>query len=233
MSKRKILVVDDEEDIRNMIKSYLESNEYLVLSAEDCKEALNLISENDIDLIILDIMIPGLDGISFCQNIREKISCPIIFLSAKTLEEDIIRALSVGGDDYITKPFSLRELKIRIETHIRREERFKRKKNCLVRSGNVVIDMSSKEVFCKGNKLSLTKKEYEVIELLILNKSIIYSREKIFERVWGYDSESDLSAVTEVIKNIRKKLKEFDKERTYIQTVYGLGYKWEVSYERE
>jgi len=232
MTKKKILVIDDEWDIRNMIKSYFESDEYIILDAENCVEALNLISENDIDLIVLDIMMPEIDGISFCQSIREKTNCPIIFLSAKTLEEDIVKALSVGGDDYIVKPFSLRELKARIETHLRREERIKSKKRLLVRSGEVILDMSSKEVLCKGRKILLTKKEYEVIELLILNKGIVFSREKIFEKIWGYDSESDLSAVTEVIKNIRKKLREFDNEHTYIQTIYGLGYKWEVIYER-
>ncbi len=233
MGKKVILIIDDEDDIRSMVKRYFEMQNYIVLTAKDSREALNITLTNNVDLILLDIMMPGVDGVNFCFEIREKISCPIIFLSAKTLEEDIIKALSVGGDDYITKPFSLKELMARVESHLRREERLKIKNSFVIRSGNVVLDLSSKEVFVNGYKVNLTKKEYETAEFLILNKNIVFSREKIFENVWGFDSDSNLEAVTEVIKNIRKKIKEYDKEKSYIQTIYGLGYKWEVKNERK
>jgi len=231
MQSKVILIVDDEDDIRNMIKNYLEMHNYKVLTAKNSEEAFNIALTSVVDLILLDIMMPGIDGLNFCRNVRDKLNCPIIFLSAKTLEEDIIKALSIGGDDYITKPFSLKELMARIESHLRREERLKLKNINVIRSGNILLDVFSKEVFCRGHKVVLTKKEYEIVEFLLLHKNIIYSREKLFENIWGLDSDSNLEAVTEVIKNIRKKFKEYDNENTYIQTVYGLGYKWELRHE--
>src|SRR5690606_39109136 len=157
---------------------------------------------------------------------------PIIFVSAKTLEEDKVQALSIGGDDYITKPFSLKELKARIDSHLRREERIRSNDRYLLSSKNITIDLLANEVFCKGIKLHLTKKEYEIIKLLMLNKNVVFSKERIFERVWGLDSESQLETVRESIKNIRKKIRALDKETSYIKTLYGLGYKWDVTYEK-
>lgn len=229
--EKKILVIDDNEDICTTIKGYLKNYNYIVETASDYKEALNILNK-EFDLIILDIMMPGMDGIELCKIIRDKVNCPIIFVSAKILEEDKIEALSVGGDDYITKPFSLKELKARIESHLRREERLKNKKFYMLSSGNVVIDVLSNEVFCNSEKLKLTKKEYKLIKFLVTNKNIVFSKEKIFDTVWGIDSESDLETVTECIKNIRKKLKVLDKENSYITTVYARGYKWEVKNEK-
>lgn len=229
--EKKILVIDDNEDICLTIKGYLKNYNYIVETVSDYKEALNILNK-EFDLIILDIMMPGMDGVELCKIIRDKVNCPIIFVSAKILEEDKIEALSVGGDDYITKPFSLKELKARIESHLRREERLKNKKFYMLSSGNVVIDVLSNEVFCNSEKLKLTKKEYKLIKFLVTNKNIVFSKEKIFDTVWGIDSESDLETVTECIKNIRKKLKVLDKENSYITTVYARGYKWEVKNEK-
>ncbi|SHH36832.1 response regulator transcription factor [Tepidibacter thalassicus] len=228
MKKKYILVVDDEEQICSMIKEYLEEYDYSVKVAKSGQEALEIIS-NNFELIILDIMMPDLDGMKLCKIIRDKIYSPIIFLSAKTLEEDKIQALYIGGDDYITKPFSLKELRAKIESHIRRDKRVRVSKFNIFTSGNITIDISSKKVFCKGNLLKLTKKEYLIIECMLLNKSKVFAREEIFDIVWGYDSESNLNTVTEVIKNIRKKIKQFDDTNTYIKTVYGLGYVWDLS----
>ncbi|MGG7165593.1 response regulator transcription factor [Clostridium ihumii] len=229
---KKILIVDDNEDICITVKEYLEIYDYSVDTAESAVKALSVIN-NQFDLIILDIMMEGMDGLELCNMIREKITCPIIFVSAKTLEEDKIEALSVGGDDYITKPFSLKELKARVECHIRREERIRNKKTYILSSGNVVIDINAKEVLCNSEKLQLTKNEYKIVKLLITNKNIVFSKEKIFENVWGLDSESYLDTVTESIKNIRKKIKAIDKDMSYITTVYGLGYKWEIKNEKK
>ncbi|QSZ27445.1 response regulator transcription factor [Aceticella autotrophica] len=232
MNQKKILVVDDEEDICNMLKQYLELYNYIVVTAKNGEEALKAIcNKNRVDLIILDIMMPGLDGIRFCKIIREKINCPILFLSAKNLEEDKVAALSIGGDDYITKPFSFKELKARIESHLRRENRIRSSEAYMFSSGNIIIDIYAKQVFCMGKQLQLTKKEYEIIEFVMLNKNTIFSRNQIFEKIWGFDSDSNLDVVTEIIKNIRKKIKEIDKENSYITTVYGIGYKWEVKHE--
>jgi len=167
-----------------------------------------------------------------CSMIRDSLDCPIIFVSAKTLEEDKIQALSVGGDDYISKPFSLKELKARIDCHLRREERIRSNERHLLSSKNITIDLLANEIFCKGVKLHLTKKEYEIIKLLMLNKNMVFSKERIFESVWGFDSESQLETVTESIKNIRKKIRSLDPEHSYIKTLYGLGYKWDVTYEK-
>jgi DNA-binding response OmpR family regulator len=209
----------------------LNNYNYIVDTVQNYKEALNLLNK-EFDLIILDIMMPGMDGIELCKIIRDKVNCPIIFVSAKILEEDKIEALSVGGDDYITKPFSFKELKARIESHLRREERLKNKKFYMLSSGNVMINVSSNEIFCNGEKLKLTKKEYKLIQFLIMNKNVVFSKDKIFNNVWEVNSESYLETVTECIKNIRKKLKALDKENSYITTVYGLGYRWEVKDEK-
>lgn len=175
----------------------------------------------------------GIDGIELCNIIRNIVSCPIIFISAKSLEEDKISAFSAGGDDYIKKPFSLKELLTRIESHIRREERIRCNKTCLFSSKNVSINILSKEVFCMGTKLKLTKKEYELIKTLMMNKNTVLSKEKIFDSIWGIDSESYLETVTETIKNIRKKIKLLDSDNRYITTLYGLGYRWEITDEKK
>lgn len=232
MKEKNILIVDDNKDICNMIKEYLENYNYHVEICTDANKGLKKILENHFDLIILDIMMEYLDGIKICKISREKVECPIIFLSAKNFEEDKVNALSVGGDDYITKPFSLKELLARVKSHLRRQERIKNKKNYVISSNNIIIDITAKEVFCKGQKLNLRKKEYNLIEFFILNKNIVFSKEQIFEKVWGDDSESYLETVTESIKNIRKKIKKFDQDNSYITTYYGMGYKWEIKNAR-
>ena len=227
----KLLVVDDNEDICLTIKSYFENYKYDVITAQNQQKALEIINKG-VDLILLDIMMPDMDGINFCSIIRDKISCPIIFVSAKILEEYKVDALSAGGDDYITKPFSLKELKARIESHLRREERLKNKEIYMLSSGNIVIDVLANEILCSGEKLKLTKKEYKLIKFFIINKNIIFSKENIFDNVWGINSESYLETVTESIKNIRKKIRNIDKHNSYISTAYGIGYTWEVKYEK-
>lgn len=232
MKKKRLLVVDDHEDICKMIQQYFELEGFVVETAESGEEALMQLN-GTFDLILLDIMMEGINGIDLCELIRNRVDCPIIFISAKTLVEDKVEALSVGGDDFITKPFSLEELKARIESHLRREERIRSQERQLLSSKNITIDLSAREVFCNGKRLSLTKKEYELIELLMLNKNIVFSKETIFERVWGWDSMSQLETITECVKNIRRKIREYDSEHSYVQTVYGLGYKWDVSHEKE
>ncbi|MGL4731878.1 MAG: response regulator transcription factor [Clostridium sp.] len=228
---KRILFVDDNLDICVTVKEYLELYNYTVQIAESAKDALEVINK-PFDLIILDIMMEGMDGLELCNIIRDRLSCPIIFVSAKTLEEDKIEALSVGGDDYMTKPFSLKELKARIECHIRREERIRCKKTYVLSSGNIILDVLANEVLCNGTKLQLTKNEYNLLKFLMTNKNIVFSKERIFENVWGLDSDSYLETVTESIKNVRKKIKQIDKYTSYISTVYGLGYKWEIKDEK-
>ncbi|WP_234404958.1 response regulator transcription factor [Paenibacillus bouchesdurhonensis] len=214
-----------------MIQQYLELYAFRVTAVSSGEQALKAVLHHHYDIIILDVMMPDLDGVALCEMIREKVICPIVFLSAKTLEEDKIKALSSGGDDYIEKPFSLAELKARIECHIRRDERIRDKGTSKVSSGRLVVDLDAKILTCNGMPIHLTKKEYQIVEFMILHKGRVFTKEDIFERIWGHESQSYYDTVTESIKNIRKKIREHDSDYAYIKTLYGLGYRWEVQHE--
>lgn len=219
-----ILVVDDEQDIVNIIKTYFEDNHYIVITASNTDEAYASLSHHP-EMILLDIMMPGMDGIDFCQKIRDEVKCPIVFLSARTEENSKIKGLSAGGDDYITKPFSIRELYARVEAHLRRENR-PHNQSSKVYYGKLWVDYTGKEVGVENRTMDLTKKEYAIMEMLSLHSGQVFSQERIYEQVWGYDAEGDAqSAVTEHIKRIRKKLNRFTKEE-WIETIWGVGYKW-------
>lgn len=224
-----ILIIDDEKDLSLIIKEALEANGYKVLIANNGFDGIELARKKP-NLIILDIMMPDIDGYSLCNLIRDKVDCPILFLSAKDSEKDKIKGLAIGGDDYITKPFSLKELVSRVKAHLRRE---KRKANTQSSSTltfkNVDIDLKGFRVMVNNVNINLTKKEFEIVELLALHPGQVFSKEQIYEKVWGYDGLGDTSTVTEHIKNIRSKIKLKDKENKYIETVWGLGYKWEAN----
>ena len=170
------------------------------------------------------VNMPGMDGIEVCRRIRDMVSCPIIFLTAKVEEQDRVMGLLSGGDDYVLKPFSLKELDARIIAHLKREERLHRKKEQRF-YGELVIDYASKCVHIKGNALELTKLEYEIIEFLSMNPEMVFDKERIYEKIGGYDAEGDSRVVTELIRRIRKKMKMYS-EHEYIATVWGRGYKW-------
>lgn len=215
-----ILAVDDEPAILSLIRKALERDGHQVTVCESVKE-VNQGYLNRYDLILLDIMMPGTDGIEFCQSIRSRVDCPILFLTAKTQESSIMEGLGSGADDYLTKPFGIGELRSRVGAHLRREMR--EKKNALLLSG-VRFDLAGKQAAVGEEKVSLTKSEYEISEFLALNHGHVFSKEQIFERVFGFDRESDTSAITEHIKNIRAK---FAKQGLRpIDTVWGIGYKW-------
>ena len=216
----KILAVDDELDMLILIKNILKKKNHSVDISQNPLE----VDENRLgkyDLILLDVMMPGIDGISFCKKIRNKVDCPIIFLTAKTMETDIVEGLLSGGDDYITKPFGVQELIARVEAHLRREQR---EKHSNLNLGNIRFDLSSNEVFVKDEKINLTKSEYQISELLAKRKGQVFSREQIYEMVFGFDGIGDSSAVSEHIKNIRAKFKKAGENP--ISTVWGIGYKW-------
>lgn len=220
----KILVVDDEEDIVCMLKEYLERQGYLVYTAYHAREALEKL-KYEIDLILLDVMMPDINGYELCLNIRDKVRCPIIFLTAKVSGEDIVQGLESGGDDYLLKPFSLKELKARIASHLRREERqLEAPKNILYHK-NCMIDLSGELVEVDGQNINLTKKEFEIISFLVKHKGQIFSKEQLYEKIWGYDGEGESRTITEHIKNIRKKISDSGEAEEYIATVWGIGYK--------
>lgn len=221
--KTKILIADDEADIVSMLRSFFESKGYLVLSATNGEEALKQ-AEQRPDIILLDINMPGLDGLEVCERIRDHVSCPILFLTARIEDTDKVKGFAVGGDDYIVKPFSLIELEARVCAHLRRETRHNFEVQIKF-SGELTIDYSERCLFFADKRIGLAKKEFEIVELLSQNAGQVFDKERIYERIWGYDSEGDSSVVTEHIRRIRAKIAEYT-ERAYIETVWGCGYKW-------
>ncbi|MBU3810436.1 MAG: response regulator transcription factor [Candidatus Niameybacter stercoravium] len=221
-----ILVVDDEKEITDMLKDYLEGQSYLVYTAHHATEAIEKLNVHP-DLILLDVMMPDVSGYELCLQIRDKVQCPILFLTAKVGQEDIIRGLELGGDDYLIKPFRLKELKARIDSHLRREERRTDRKKSILYHKNCMIDLKSESVSIKGQDLHVTKKEFELISFLAMNKGQTFSKEQMYERLWGYDVEGESRTITEHIKNIRKKMQEAGETEEYIKTVWGIGYRWE------
>jgi DNA-binding response OmpR family regulator len=221
--KNKILLVDDEPDIVTMLSRFFKSRGYQVLTAINGVDSLKQIEHNP-DIILLDINMPGLDGLEVCERIRNHVSCPILFLTAKIEDADKVKGFGVGGDDYIVKPFSLVELEARVQAHLRRETRHNLKTQ-LKFSGELTINFSTRCLFCKGEQVMLAKKEFDIVELLSQNPGQIFDKERIYERVWGYDSEGDSSVVAEHIHRIRTKIALYT-QNTYIETVWGCGYKW-------
>lgn len=219
----KILIVDDDIELLKMLKSYFEIKRYSVITAENGMGALGKI-KSEPDIILLDINMPQIDGIEVCRRIRDKIPCPIIFLTAKVEEQDRVNGLLSGGDDYILKPFSLKELDARITAHLKREERHKVKSEYRFH-GDLIIDYTAKKVQIGEIYLELTKLEYDIIEFLSMNPGQVFDKERIYEKVCGYDAEGDSRVITELIRRIRKKMTECT-ETEYIETVWGMGYRW-------
>lgn len=219
----KILIVDDEPDIVLMLRHFFEQKDYLVLSAADGEEALKQIGRQP-DIILLDINMPGSDGLKVCKRIRGHISCPILFLTARIEDADKVKGFAAGGDDYIVKPFSLMELEARVAAHLRREARRSFAAQVYF-SGDLTIDFLERCLFFADKRIGLAKKEFDIVELLSQNPGQIFDKERIYERIWGYDSEGDSSVVAEHIRRIRAKLAAHT-DRVYIETVWGCGYKW-------
>ncbi len=173
---------------------------------------------------MLDINMPELDGLEVCRRIRDYISCPILFLTARIEDTDKVKGFAVGGDDYIVKPFSLMELEARVRAHLRREARHNFEAQVRF-SGDLTIDYAERCLFLAGKRVGLAKKEFEIVELLSQNPGQVFDKERIYERIWGYDSRGESSVVAEHIRRIRAKLAAHT-DRIYIETVWGCGYKW-------
>lgn len=220
---QKILVVDDEEGILCLLQDYFEIQGYKVITARGGIEALEKVYQLP-DIILLDINMPDLDGLEVCRKIREHVSCPIVFLTAKVEEQDRINGLMMGGDDYILKPFSIDELGVRVMAHLRREQR-KNEKTPVKLIGDIAFYYGERTVYCKGNKLNLTKTEYDILELLSMNPGQIFGKDSIYEKTRGYDAEGDSQIVAEHIRRIRGKMSQFTKNIP-IETVWGVGYRW-------
>lgn len=218
----RLLVIDDEKAILDLVKNGLEKDGHIVTVCESVAD-VTISALKNYDLILLDIMLPDVDGFMFCKKIRGIVDCPILFLTAKVMETDIIYGLGIGADDYITKPFRIGELRARVTAHLRRERR--EHHNTLGFEQEIKFDLSSKELFMKGKKVDLTKSEYEICEYLARNRGQVFTKEQIYEAVFGFDGNSDNSTIATHIKNIRGKLAEYGV--TPINTVWGVGYRWE------
>ncbi|AWV36596.1 response regulator transcription factor [Paenibacillus sp. FSL H7-0716] len=215
-----ILIIDDEPDILALVNNILSKDHHRVTVKTSARH-MSLNEYSTFDLILLDVMMPDIDGFELCTQIRDIVDCPILFLTAKSMETDIMFGLSVGADDYIVKPFRAGELKARVNAHLRRENRGK---NHMLSASGVKFNLSAKEISVDKEKINLTKSEYQICEFLARNKGQVFSKEQIFESVYGYDKESDSSTITEHVKNIRSKLSA--REVSPIETVWGIGYKW-------
>ncbi|MCD8188436.1 MAG: response regulator transcription factor [Ruminococcus sp.] len=221
-----ILVVDDEANIRRVVREYAEFEDYEVTEAENGMEAVNLCRENDYDLIIMDIMMPRLDGYSACKEIRKTKSIPVIMLSARGEEYDKLFGFEIGVDDYVVKPFSPKELMARVKAVLKRNangENFQDQDKYVFEG--LEIDVPGREVYVNGQKASMTPKEYDLLFFLVKNKNIAFSRDKILEEVWGYDFFGDDRTVDTHIKMLRNSLGEY---RKFIVTLRGMGYKFEA-----
>ncbi|MRX72867.1 response regulator [Bacillus lacus] len=224
-----ILVVDDEQEIVDFLKDILLLEGYMVLTALNGTNAIQSLSP-DINLIILDVMLPDMDGFDVCREIRKSLSCPILFLSADDTEKSKIQGLMIGGDDYIHKPFSVSELKARIIANLRRVKDFGNiGKDKLLTFENIKINLNTYEVFIKDQPVRFTKTEFDLLKTFALHPQQILTKEQLFDQVWGYNSESDLLTVVEHVKKIRTKLALLDSEYKYIETSWGIGYKWSIS----
>lgn len=215
-----ILVIDDDADILTLIKNTLQLQNYLVETFVSANQ-VDRSKLADYDLILLDIMMPDVDGLSFCRDIRNLVDCPILFLTAKSQEADVVTGLSYGADDYICKPFGVQELLARVDAHLRRE---RREHHASLVLEPIRFDLSAKRVTAKGKKLDLTKSEYEICELLAKRRGQVFSKDQLYDYLYAYEERGTPAAIAEHIKNIRAKFRTIGLEP--IETVWGIGYKW-------
>jgi len=227
MAKDKILIVDDEDRIRDMIKEYLEPENFDIDEADDGKSALDLIEDNVYSLIVMDVMMPKMDGWTAVREIRRTSQVPIIMLSARGEEYDKVFGFELGVDDYLVKPFSPRELLYRIKAIIRRTSGMSgvNSEVSLVKIEGLSIDFNSRKVKVDDKEITLTPKEYELLSFLVKNQNMVFSREQLLDKVWGYEFAGDYRTVDTHIKMLRESIKEY---RKLIITVWGTGYKFEA-----
>lgn len=230
MSQEKILIVDDEKEMCLLVKSFLDNEQFQTYTAYDASSALQMLDSVNPDLIILDVMLPDISGIDLCLQIRNRVQSPILFMSCKSEEIDKIVALSVGGDDYITKPFNAGELIARVKAHLRRERRSKGNsvgKVTTYECEGLLLDEMGRNVTLDGQTVSLTAKEFDILATLMKNPKRVFSMEQLFELVWKEESlTGDSRTIMVYISNIRKKIEPKERDVKYIFNIRGVGYKF-------
>ena len=224
----RILIVEDELDLANIIKDYLVKELYEVEICTEGDKAIEIFDKFKPSLVILDLMLPGMNGYEICQNIRIKSTIPILILSAKIDEFDKVKGLNLGADDYITKPFRPRELLARVNAQLRRSQVFNKENLEIIDIENIRVYTKEYKVEKNGRDLDLSRNEFELLVFLSKNPRQVFSREQLYERIWGFDSYGDLNTVTVTINRLRQKIEDNPKNPKYILTVWGVGYKFEI-----
>ena len=230
MSKR-ILIVEDEESIADLERDYLELSGFQVEVANDGETGLNKAMKEEFDLIILDLMLPGVDGFEICREVRSQKNTPIIMVSAKKDDIDKIRGLGLGADDYMTKPFSPSELVARVKAHLSRYERLigsNVEENDVIAIRGLKIDTTARRVWVNGEERSFTTKEFDLLTFLAGHPSHVYTKEELFREIWDMESVGDIATVTVHIKKIREKIEFNTAKPQYIETIWGVGYRFKV-----
>lgn len=223
-----ILIVDDDIDIRNLLGVYLGNEGFKYIKCENAKNAIEILESHRVDLILLDIMMPELDGLTACMKIREKEKMPIIMMSAKTEDMDKIHGLIAGADDYITKPFNPIELITRVKAQLRRYKQYNSQSSTskdILEYEDLIVNTDTRQVWVREQEIRLTPKEFDILELFLRNKGIVLSVKKIYEKVWGEEFFHSDNTVTVHITNLRDKIEIDSKNPIYIKTIWGVGYK--------
>lgn len=233
MDKKRILIIEDDVNIAALERDYLEANGFETLTEHNGSAGLKTALNNDFSCIIVDIMLPGMDGFEICRNIRKEKDVPLIIATAKKEDIDKIRGLGLGADDYIVKPFSPSELVARVSAHISRYERLLSKcgdssveKNDIVEVGGIKIDKPARRVYVDGKEIILSNKEFDLLLFLASNPNVVFSRDQLFDRIWGFDSFGETSTVTVHINKLREKIEKDMSKPQYIETVWGAGYRF-------
>jgi len=229
-TKRKILIIEDEHDISRILRDYLTKNQYEPAVASNGQDGLQMMDMLQPDYIILDIMLPDMDGIDVCREIRRRNNIPILILSARGSDTDKVLGLGFGADDYMTKPFSLSELLARINAHFRRYDSLtlasERDRTDLLRLANLEIDKKAYKVSLDGNEVSLSAKEFELLHYLASNKNQVFSKSQLLDAIWGYAAYGDENTVTVYIRRLREKIEADPSHPAVLKTVWGVGYKF-------
>ena len=227
----RILIIEDEEAIADLEKDYLELSDFDVTIEHDGEEGLKQALSGDYGLIILDLMLPGMDGFEVCKHIREKKDVPVIMVSAKKDDIDKIRGLGLGADDYLTKPFSPSELVARVKAHLSRYSRLvgnNAKKNDIIEIRELKIDKTARRVFIDGVEKPFTTKEFDLLTFLADHPNQVFSKEELFRQIWNMESVGDIATVTVHIKKIREKIEYDTSNPQYIETIWGVGYRFKI-----
>ena len=227
----KILIIEDENDIAELEKDYLELSDFEVTIANNGEAGLNMALSEDFSLMILDLMLPGVDGFDICKSVREQKDMPIIIVSAKKDDIDKIRGLGLGADDYMTKPFSPSELVARVKAHLSRYERLvgsERKSNEIIEIRGLKIDKTARRVYVNDEEKQFTTKEFDLLTFLAENPNKVFSKEELFAEIWDSDLIGDIATVTVHIKKIREKIELSTSNPQYIETIWGAGYRFKI-----